>query len=152
MNQLMFNITEPESYWIKVNKGDISCRLLADRHYSRQHQGNRQFCRPGKNLVLRTAAGDAVWVTWAGIRDDKFDSWECTLFRNESGNLSSELICQAVDITKKYWGNLPSDGITTTVASDKIRSVNPGYCFKMAGWKHIGRTKVNGLIILQYKE
>ena len=152
MNQQMMNLAEEKTYWIKVNKGDSSCRALADRHYSRQNPGSVNFCRPGRNLVLRTAAGDAVWVTWQGIRDDGFNAWECTIFRNESRHLSSELIKQAVEITKRYWGQLPPDGIITMVAPDKIKSKNPGYCFKQAGWKYIGRTKVNKLIILQYKD
>lgn len=152
MNQQMMNLAEEKTCWIKVNKGDISCRALADRHYSRQHPGSANFCRPGRNLVLRTTSGSAVWVTWQGIRDDGFNAWECTIFRNESRHLSSELIKQAVEITKHYWGELPPDGIITTIAPDKIKSINPGCCFKKAGWKYIGKTKVNKLIILQYTE
>jgi hypothetical protein len=147
----MLDIAE-QGHWIRVNKGDTSCRALADRHYSRQHPGSPQFCRPGRNLVLRTALGNAVWVTWKGIRDDGLDAWECTIFRNESSYLSSELIKEAVDLTKKYWGKLPPDGIITTVDPKKVQSINPGCCFKKAGWKYIGKTKVNKLIILQYKE
>ncbi|MNR93477.1 hypothetical protein D3C72_245340 [compost metagenome] len=93
--------------WLVTHKGDTPCRLLADRHYSRQHIGAPMFTRPGRNLVLRTAIGDAVWVTWSGIRDDGLDAWECTIFRNESGHLSSLLIGWAEVATTSEWGDPP---------------------------------------------
>lgn len=127
--------------WVITNKGDDACRYLADRHYNRQSLGDKQFCRPGRNLVLRTPMGDAVWVTWNGIRDDGLAAWECTLFRNESEILSSELIKEAVKITLEIWGRPPKDGIITYIAPDKIASANPGYCYKCAGWVSFGRSK-----------
>lgn len=65
MPQIMLDIPQ-YGPWLMTHKGDRACRQLADRHYSRQHVGAPMFCRPGRNLVLRTAAGDAVWVTWSG--------------------------------------------------------------------------------------
>lgn len=149
MNQLMLDIPQYGS-WIVTHKGDVSCRLLADRHYSRQTIGSNQFCRPGRNLVLRTARGDAVWVSWSGIRDDGLEAWECTIFRNESEILSSKMITDAVDATLAEWGRPPKDGIITYVAADKVRSANPGYCFKAAGWRRIGKSRKRGLTLLQY--
>lgn len=32
------------------------------------------------------------------------------------------------------------DGMLTYVWDSKIASVNPGFCFKMAGWRAIGRS------------
>lgn len=151
MNQLMLDIPQYGS-WVRVPKAERSCRLLADRHYSRQTIGADQFTRPGKNLVLRTILGDAVWVTWSGIRDDGLEAWECTIFRNESSELSSKMIKDAIDATTAEWGNPPRDGIITYVASDKVRSINPGCCFKKAGWKRIGKSKKRQLILLQLKE
>lgn len=92
--------------WIVTDKGDVSCRLLADRHYSRQSIGDKQFCRPGKNLVLRTPTADAVWVTWKGIRDDGLDALECTIFRNESQHISSDMIKYAIIASIDKWGGL----------------------------------------------
>jgi len=149
MIQLMLDIPQ-YGHWLVTHKGDMSCRLLADRHYSRQTVGHPMFTRPGRNLVLRTTRGDAVWVTWQGIRDDGLDAWECTIFRNESTILSSQLIREAVTATIFEWGAMPKDGIITYVDADKIRSTNPGCCFKMAGWKRIGESKKRGLILLQY--
>lgn len=151
MNQLMLDIPQYGA-WMITHKGDVSCRILADRHYSRQHIGHPMFTRPGRNLVLRTARGDAVWVTWSGIRDDGLDAWECTIFRNESKHLSSEMVRWAVDATFSEWGTPPMDGIITYVAQNKVRSSNPGCCFKMAGWQRIGESKKRGLTLLQLKE
>lgn len=150
MIQLALDIPQ-YGHWIVTNKGDDACRRLADRHYSRQTIGHPMFTRPGKNLVLRTALGDAVWVTWRGIRDDGLDAWECTIFRNESMARSSDMIREAIRATIDQWGQLPKDGLITYVAADKTRSSNPGYCFKMAGFKVIGQSKKRGLILLQYK-
>lgn len=99
--------------WLVTHKCDRSFRLLADRHYSRQRVGVPMFKRPGRNLVLRTADGDAVWVTWSCIRDDGLQAWECTIFRNESKNPSSDMIRVAVAATIAEWGQPPPDGIIT---------------------------------------
>ncbi|MEX2462042.1 MAG: hypothetical protein WD469_12250 [Paenibacillaceae bacterium] len=148
MNQLMMDMPK-YGPWMVTHKGDHSCRLLADRHYSRQHIGHPMFTRPGKNLVLRTSSGDAVWVTWSGIRDDGLKAYECTIFRNESGYRSSKLIHHAVAATLGEWGEFPIGGLITYVDANKIKSTNPGFCFKKAGWKHIGESKKRGLILLQ---
>lgn len=37
----------------------------------------------------------------------------------------------------------------TFVDESKIESVNPGYCYKRAGFKVVGRTKVNRLLALR---
>lgn len=136
--------------WLLTHKGDRACRQFADRHYSRQHVGAPMFCRPGRNLVLRTAYGDAVWVTWQGIRDDGLRAWECTIFRNESPYLSSDMIRAAVTATIAEWGQPPPDGIITYVDQSKVRSTNPGFCFFSAGFRRIGRSKRRGLLLLQY--
>ncbi|MNJ32051.1 hypothetical protein D3C77_267060 [compost metagenome] len=148
MNQPMFNFPQ-YGMWMITHKGDRSCRLLADRHYSRQTVGHPMFTRPGRNLVLRTAEGNAVWVTWSGVRDDGLDAWECTIFRNESEYLSSDMIRAAVGATVSEWGSPPKDGIITYVAAEKVRSRNPGYCFRQAGFKLIGRSKNRGLLLFQ---
>jgi hypothetical protein len=79
------------------------------------------------------------------------DAVECTTFRNESGARSSDMIKSAIQATISEWGALPKDGLITYVAADKIQSVNPGYYFKMAGFKIVGKSKKRGLIRLQYK-
>ena len=137
--------------WVVTHKGDMSCRQLADRHYTRQTVGAPMFTRPGRNLVLRTPFGDAVWVTWSGIRDDGMDAWECALFRNESAHLSSDMIRWAVRASLAEWGRPPKDGFITYVDQTKVRSSNPGFCYIAAGWKKVGFSRKRGLLLLQVK-
>jgi hypothetical protein len=150
MNQLMLDIPTYGA-WMVTHKGDTSCRLLADRHYSRQTIGHPMFTRPGRNLVLRNAEGSATWVTWKGIRDDGLDAVECTIFHNESNQLSSDMIRDAISATYAEWGDPPKDGIITYVNQSKVRSSNPGFCFLKAGFKKIGYSKKRKLLLLQWK-
>ncbi|MDU9693868.1 hypothetical protein O0Q50_22060 [Priestia aryabhattai] len=153
--QLLFNFEDKEVFgpWIQTHNCDEAGRKLADRHYSRQTIGAARFTRPGKNLVLRTAEGDAVWATWYGkFRRDGLDACECTIFRNESSHLSSYLISFAclASFLHAGVGNL-KDGIITYVDDSKVNSVNPGFSFRAVGFKYIGRTKKNNLMIFQLK-
>ena len=132
---------------------------MADRHYSRKTIGSRQFAPPGRKLVLYIPGPlwpfevAAAWVWWhphenAPIgrngcrRADGYDGWyNCSLFRNESAPvLSSELIREAVDLVNKEWG-LPPYGYDTYVWPEKLRSINPGYCYQKAGWLKDGWSK-----------
>ena len=70
---------------------------------------------------------------------------ECSIFRNEGPWLSSELVRQADAIADFAW---PGERHYTYVNAQKIRSVNPGYCFKKAGWCQCGETR-GGLVILE---
>ncbi|GGG18223.1 hypothetical protein [Paenibacillus abyssi] len=150
MTQLCFNLYPKYGPWIITNKGDQDCRELADRHYSRQTIGAKQFTRPGRNLVLRTTDAKAVWVTWSGIRDDGMQAYECTIFRNESTHLSSELIRWAIFATICEWGgSIPADGFITYVDDRKVNNELPGYCFIRAGWKKTGRSKSRGLSLFK---
>jgi len=138
-----------ELCWIVVSKGDIRARGIADRHYSRQTKGSPQFTRPGNNLVLLLEDCSALWVSWKpanGLKrmDNAGEVYECTIFHNEGGELSSELIKQAIEITEKLWG-IPKDGWITYIADEKVKSVNPGYCFKVAGFVYAGRNKKGNL-------
>lgn len=139
----MRNRRETKLTWTLIHKGDRRAVRLADRHYTRQTPGSPQFCRPGKNLVLLTEDEKAVWVTWNGIRDDSWDAWECTMFRNEGPYLSSHLIVLAVGITRQFWGDPPSGGMITYVG-EHLR----GGCFHAAGFRRAGRSK-SGKQLLQ---
>jgi hypothetical protein len=136
--------------WRLSHRADRVAAKIADRHYNRQKPGSPQFVPPGRCIVLK--AEKALWVTswpfseyvkhaWAG-------AWVNSLFRNESRHLSSELILQAVSATRYFWPDVPDLGMITFVDSSKIKSNHPGYCYKMAGFKKVGRTK-GGLIALQ---
>ncbi len=125
---------------VRSTKWDQESRALADRHYSREKIGSRQFIPPGETVVLRNPEGTWLFV-WqkSKYRLDNQTGWNCSIFRNESKRLSSEIIskCEEFVEGRKY----------TFINPHKIKSSNPGCCFKKAGWKRKGTTQ-GGLIIL----
>jgi hypothetical protein len=70
----------------------------------------------------------------------------CAIFRNEGQRLSSDLILAAEEMAWRRW---PGERLFTYVWDAKVKSVNPGYCFKMAGWTSCGRNKDGRLTILE---
>lgn len=157
-NYRLHTATGLASGWAKVmmkwqlsNRADPRAATIADRHYNRQHIGSPQFVPPGRCLVLLTEA--ALWVTswpfaeyvkhaWAG-------AWVNSLFRNEGTDLSSELIRQAVAVTRWQWPNTPELGMITFIDTAKVRRKRDwGRCYRRAGFQHVGYTK-GGLFALQ---
>lgn len=120
---------------------DKACAALADRHYSRRTPGAARFTYAGRQLVLRDAAGLVVfaWV-WPRLRDDDRHGYHCTLFRNESDRLSSDIILEAERWAVSAWGPGPA---WTFVDPRKVRSSNPGFCYLCAGWHRAGLTAAN---------
>lgn len=133
-------------YWHRVTKFDRRACELADRHYSRRKVGSPQFMPPGQTIVLLTAAADAVFGWWrpapeSGIQSmNGLDGWTCTIFRNESSVLSSLLILDAETAILEAGHSCGPDGLLTYVWDARIRSTNPGACFKHAGWRAAGRS------------
>jgi hypothetical protein len=121
------------SVWQLAHKAHPDCAALADRHYSRRKVGSPQFMPPGQTIVL--GAPNAVFGWWRpepGVMAiNGLDGWTCTIFRNESDLLSSALILAA----EAFIVECGPDGLMTYIHDRKIRSVNPGCCFKMAGWR-----------------
>ena len=144
-------------HWRIVTKFDPTGCALADRHYSRRTIGSDQFMPPGQTIVLLSRDGKAVWGWWrpdpaSGIvAMNGLDGWTCTIFRNEGSTLSSELILDAELAIPEVGYDVGLDGYLTYVWDSKIRSVNPGYCFKIAGWKVRGRS-ADGRKTLLWKE
>jgi hypothetical protein len=68
------------------------------------------------------------------------DGWTCTIFRNESPTRSSELIIAAEKFLLDLGVTIGKDGFITYVYDKKIKSTNPGYCFKCAGYEVRGRS------------
>lgn len=60
------------------------------------------------------------------------------MFRNLGDELSSDLIKAATAMTYEQWviryGSLPPERLRTEVKIDAVKSRNPGYCYKKAGW------------------
>lgn len=142
-----------EQMWHTSWRADPRAAALADRHYNRQKVGSPQFVPPGRCVVLRTPEKDAFWITsWPFAEYVKHawpGAWICSAFRNESGHLSSELIREALAATLSIWPVPPDLGMVTFVDRSKTRPKrDPGYCYLMAGFQRVGKTK-GGLIALQ---
>jgi hypothetical protein len=126
------------------------CRGLFDRHYSRQrYRDGREpklFVGPGEKVVLITEECDGLFV-WRRFLDASGQiGVNCAIFRNEGRIRSSELILDAEAVAMRRW---PGERMYTYVDPRGVRSVNPGCCFKKAGWRRIGVTKWNKLLIFE---
>jgi hypothetical protein len=135
--------------WFGVPDGDPRALALYLRHYSARHyrDGRKRtlFVGPGEKMVLLSGGCDALFIWRKFISDDEQEGVSCSLFRNESPITSSLLIQEAVAFAWQRWAH---ERLFTYVNPSKIASVNPGYCFKKAGWRIAGHSK-RGLIILE---
>lgn len=140
-------------FWRRVSSTDELAYSIFKRHYTfrkwrkRTGKNGNRFVGPGEQITLISQDGKALFV-WRKekYRNDDQVGVTCAVFRNESNTLSSELIKQAEVIAWKRW---PGARLFTFVNAKKIQSANPGYCFKMAGWKQCGISKAKKLIILE---
>jgi hypothetical protein len=111
--------------WYRSWNADPAALRLADRHYSRQHIGSNQMMPPGRQLVLVTGDESAVWGTaWPFaqyVNRAWPDAWLCCIFRNEGAHLSSDLIREAVAITRHVYGEPPPSGFITFIDTGKVR-------------------------------
>lgn len=141
--------------WSRVKKFDPRSAALADRHYSRRKIGSPQFMPPGQTLILLSDDERAVFGWWrpdpaSGIvAMNGLDGWTCTIFRNESPARSSDMIIEAETMLLADGRGIGPDGFITYVWDKKVRSVNPGYCFKCAGYKVTGRSADGRKTLLQ---
>ena len=124
-------------------------------HYSRRTPGSRTFTGVGREIVLVSECGRAVWAVvlqktparrgtgasrGRGGSSDKNVGWvwRNMVFRNLGAGLSSDLIRSATTETYRLWveryGSLPSVPLRTEVKVSAVRSRNPGYCYTCAGW------------------
>lgn len=140
-------------YWTLTHKGDARCARLADKHYSRQQPGMWSWTRPGYNYILYCNddsgnGGEAVYCWWRPIdtieRFDKLHAIECTIFRNETHLLSSELIIQACAAVQTWEHYDPSYQLITginTLLTTRGRSKHspPGACYIHAGFQQFNK-------------
>ena len=137
-------------YWALSRDGDIPALEIFSRHYSYRPRADGRkpvlFLGPGEKIVLLTPLGDALFCWRRFIDDSGQRGINCSVFRNEGAILSSLLILDAEQIA---WNRWPGERLYTYVNSRKIKSPNPGACFKFAGWTPCGITKENRLIVLQ---
>lgn len=120
---------------------DRECARLADRHYSRRTVGSPQFAYSGRKFVLRDTAGLALFV-WMfpdeTMRMDGQTGYNNAIFRNESARRSSDIILEAERQAIRKWG---PNRAYTYIDPRKVKSPNPGYCFKVAGWHFDGYSR-----------
>ena len=140
-------------HWRLSHKADkLGCQL-ADRHYSRRKIGAPQFMPPGETIVMVAPELPAVWGWWrphprSGIKAmNGLDGWTCTIFRNESPVLSSLLVLEAEEFLRGY--TIGPDGLLTYIKDSAVRSLNPGCCFKKAGYRTAGRSRDGKKTLLQ---
>jgi hypothetical protein len=137
--------------WIPSHRFDRRALPLADRHYNRRKIGSPQFVPPGRCVVLLTEHADALWTTsWPFakyVRHAWPGAWVNSLFRNESSAVASELIREAIAVTRSVFGDPPPLGIVTFVSPRHVQPVVRrgetiyGYCYLKAGFTHVGFTK-----------
>lgn len=142
---------QPAHYWKRIDHMDPRALEMADRHYSRRSPGTPEFVPSGHKIVLMHFAPDgtpaALWSSHRPApesgctRTDGLDVWDCSIFRVEQRTvLASELIREAVAITRGLWSPLPADGFYTTIDPRKVAPIKRrgadvwGYSYIKAGW------------------
>ncbi len=136
--------------WRVVRDADPVARSIFHRHYSRyiyrDGRDPKKFVGPGESMILVTWEDDALFVWRRFISADGQRGVNCAVFRNEGSILSSYLILEAEKMAAVRW---PGERFFTYVNPRKIRSTNPGFCFKQAGWRPCGVTMRRSYLILE---
>lgn len=129
--------------WRPSRDGDPIALALYERHYSARAYADgrprRLFIGPGEKLVLIGHDDRALFAWRRFISRDNQDGVCCSVFRNEGYELSSDLVAEADALADARWPDETRH--FTYVAPLRVRSSNPGYCFKAAGWRTAGWTK-----------
>lgn len=136
--------------WTSVADGTDVALNIFRRHYSfrnwrnRNKKNGKRIVGPGERLILISKDHTALFV-WRKerYRRDNQEGVNCAVFRNEGEVRSSDLIREA---ELHAWRRWPRARLFTFVNPRKIRSTNPGCCFKFAGWRRCGTSTKNLLI------
>lgn len=153
-SQLTIHWPSPHELWSIAPRDDSLVAELVDGqngkppHYSRQTPGAHGFLAPGRSLVLHHNGprGAAAWGVVYNMDSTGAMRWRNSIFRNESGTLSSSLIAAATSVTYVVWvdkyGALPEQPLRTEVqvaatAARRSRNHEPGHCYLMAGWRKV---------------
>lgn len=142
----------PLAVWVPILDGDPVAATIYDAHYASERSRERRRARgtllilgPGQKLLLATPCRRALFAWRKFIDDTGQQGVNCAVFANHGAGRSSELIRAADHIADQRW---PGERHYTYVDPRRV-SANPGFCFKMAGWRFCGRTKKRGLHILE---
>ena len=150
--------------WVLSSSSDPDALAVVDglgrfaghgAHYSRRTPGSRTFTGVGREVVLKSRCGRAVWAVVLQKTPARRGSgqsrgrggapdvgcrwmWRNNMFRNLGAGRSSDLIRAAVGATYAAWrmkyGDLPDVRLRTEIGIAAVRSSNPGYCYQCAGW------------------
>ena len=130
-----------------VSPGDPGVRALVKGHYSVK-RGGRSWWSPAKSLCL-TNIDRTIAFLWQHpkpeYRRDHQDGYNNSLFRNVDGRLSSDIILEAERSVVEAWG--PGRAYTY-IDPKEVKSSNPGYCYKKAGWRYV-KTSDSGKHLLE---
>lgn len=143
-----------DGVWYGIRDNDPRAFDIYTRHYSfnakkNRPTGNKAFAGVGEKMVLMTVDCAALFVWRNGIQDDGQEGVNCAVFRNEAPEKykSSDLIKEAMGYA---WARWPGERLFTYINPKAVKSTNPGYCFKQAGWtKCDEKTKVHKLLIFE---
>ena len=105
------------------------------------------FVGVGEKIVLKSPDGKALFAwLYSKIRMDNLDGINCTIFRNESSELSSKLILEAEKFALEKWSKGKDELLLFTyVNPNKVKSTYAGYCFLKAGWEYVRMSKTGKL-------
>ena len=148
--------------WLLVHSADRRALAVVDGlgrfaaygpHYSRRTPGSPTFTGVGQEVVLLHESEAAVWAVVyqktpaargsgrGGPKDPRPQYvWRNMLFRRlpECPVLASDLVITATDATYYFWlakyGTLPTIPLRTEIGIKNVKSTNPGYCYRLAGW------------------
>jgi hypothetical protein len=136
-------------YWVPVRDGHPSLRPFLEAHYSgrRRRDGRHpaKIIGPGQYIALLGTDGMALLAWRKAIMMDGQLGVNCAVFRNEGARRSSDILLEGMMLA---WDKWPGERLFTYVNPAKISSCNPGYCFKVAGWRRCGYS-AGGLHILE---
>lgn len=150
--------------WVEVSEVNREARGLCLRHEAWGCGGRMSMLPPGSNghasrlrrsvgasggerLMLMSPQADALMVFRRSVSrfDSLLDGVQVTVFRNEGHFRSCSLIREAVD----EWASVKWPGVRlfVLVPGKRIVASNPGYPFRVAGWRRGGFT-AGGVIVL----
>ncbi len=131
-----------------VTENEVRALLADGATLSRNpaSRGDPRIAGPGEKLVLLTPCARALFVWRKFISKDQQAGVNCAIFRNEGAGLASDLIRAAM---VAGWARWPGERFYTYVNPRRVRSANPGFCFKEAGWRLCGITKTRRLLVLE---
>lgn len=147
---MLSSSSDPRALAIVDGTGDFA---WDGPHYSRRTPGSKTFTGVGREVVLVTECGRAVWAAIyqrtpraRGMGGSRGRSgaprarwiFRNVIFRNLGAGLSSDLIRIALVRTREEWiiryGSLPTERLRTEIGIREVMSHNPGYCYRLAGF------------------